>query len=609
MLTQAILLRTALLLIVIFSPCGINPVYAAGRLAGHASPYLAMHADDPVEWREWGPAALAEARRQNRLLLVSVGYFACHWCHVMQRESYRDPEVARLLNANYIPVKVDRELNGALDAALQAFSERTRGRAGWPLNVFVTPEGHPLFAMQYAPREEFLRIATALAARWHSGADELKAAARAAARVEPAPPLPADLPAAFLDRALAEADLLRGGFGATAKFPQVPQLAALLELQSRQPNAELAGFLRLTLDQMAGRGLFDQVAGGFFRYTIDPDWQQPHFEKMLYDNAQLAALYLQAARFFGEPRYREVAVRALDFVLAQMAADGGFAASLSALDAQGIEGGAYLWPAERIRPLLSETEWQAVRRFWVLDRPAEFAAGYLPFAHEPVTSAEAPLERAALAKLAQARVGQAIPRDDKVLAGWNGLLLGALAESGRERRAHAEVATALFRSMRDRFWTGRGLYKGLVAGGALIGAELEDYAYVAWGLWHYAQASGDAAARRLALQVQREAWRRFHKADGFHLEERSLVVAHSDAWEEGHTPAPAPLLIELGLRSGAADLQGRARAAWARAMKALRGDVFWRAGLVRLQLLAPYGTPSLILAPDGASGAVSRPAP
>ncbi|NWG86671.1 MAG: thioredoxin domain-containing protein [Hydrogenophilaceae bacterium] len=593
-----------------------NPVHAATRLAGHASPYLAMHADDPVDWREWGPAAMAEAKRQNRLLLVSVGYFACHWCHVMQRESYRDAEVARLLNAHYIPVKVDRELNAALDAALQAFSERTRGRSGWPLNVFITPEGYPLFAMQYAPRDEFLRIGTALAERWRADAAQLKAVAQAAAIVAPQPRLPADLRAAFISRSLEEADLLRGGFGTAAKFPLAPQLAVLLDFQARQPNAELADFLSLTLDQMAGRGLFDHVAGGFFRYTVDPDWQQPHFEKMLYDNAQLASLYLQAARVLRQPRYRAVAERTLDFVLARMALADAFVASLSAIDADGVEGGAYLWPADRIKALLSEAEWPVVQRLWALDRVPEFEAGHLPFAQGPVTAAEDRLQRSAWTKLAQGRINRVIPRDEKIVAGWNGLLLAALAESGRELPRHAEAAAKLYHVIQGRLWDGRRLHKGLSANGALAGAELEDYAYVARGAWHYAQASGDQAARQFSLQVQRQAWQRFYKADGFRLEERELVIAKTDAWEEGHTPAPAPLLVELGLMSGEADLQRRARNALTQALKSARGDVFWRAGLVRLAAIipAPSGAAAPVLpeaatlAPPGASGGVSRPA-
>ncbi len=582
-----ILLRTAPALILIFLAAHASLVAAAGRLAGHASPYLAMHADDLTDWREWGPAALAEARRQNRLLLVSVGYFACHWCHVMQRESYRDAEVARLLNGQYIPVKVDRELNAGLDAALQAFSERTRGRAGWPLNVFVTPEGHPLFALQYAPRDEFLRIAAALAERWRTDAAQLKAVARAAAVVELEPRLPADRVAAYRARVQEEADLLRGGFGAAAKFPQAPQLITLLELQARQPSAASAEFLSTTLDHMAGRGLFDQVAGGFFRYTVDPDWHQPHFEKMLYDNAQLASVYLKAARILQQPAYRTVAVRTLDFVLAQMALGDGYSASLSAIDAAGVEGGAYLWSAEAIRALLNEAEWQVVRRLWALDRVPEFEAGHLPFAQAAASPAEQALERAALAKLAQARARRVIPRDEKVVAGWNGLLLAALAESGRTQPHHAEAADRLYRLIRDRLWDGRRLHKGLAGGGVLPGAELEDYAYVAWGVWHYAQARGDAAARRLSLQIQREAWRRFYRGDGFSLEEQRLLVAHTDAWEEGHTPAPAPLLVELGLASAEPDLQRRARAALNRSLKTARGDVFWRAGLVRLSMRAP----------------------
>lgn len=573
-------LHRVALIVAILSLLPFAGAWAASRLAGHASPYLAMHADDPVDWRAWGPEALAEARRQNRLLLVSVGYYACHWCHVMQRESYQDAEVARLLNDRFIPVKVDKELNAALDAALQGFSERTRGRAGWPLNVFVTPAGYPLFAMQYAPRAEFLRIAAALAERWRKEGKTLDALARSAAMVEPEPLLPRDLPAAYLGRVFEQADLLRGGFGMTAKFPQVPQLATLLELQAGRHDTKVAEFLRLTLDQMADRGLFDHLAGGFFRYTVDPDWQQPHFEKMLYDNAQLASVYLQAAQVLGDERYGQLARRVLDFVLARMASGDAYVASLSAIDADGVEGGAYLWPAARIEATLDEAEWQAVRRLWGLDRPAEFAAGYLPAPHGRVSAIEAGLQQSAWAKLATVRGANRIPRDDKVVAGWNGLMLAALAESGETSALHAAAAARLYRFVRDRLWTGQGLRKAVSGGLALAGAELEDYAYVAQGVWRYAQMSGDGEARSLALRLQREGWRRFHKRGDFRLEEQSLVLAASDAWEDGHTPAPAPLLIKLAMVSGDAELAARAAKALAVALKEGRGDPFWRAGLL-----------------------------
>ncbi len=575
-------LRMAVGLIAALGLGADQPAAAGNRLAGHPSPYLAMHAQDPVQWREWDEAALAEARRQNRLLLVSVGYFACHWCHVMQRETFLDPEAARLINAEFIPVKVDREVNAALDTALQDFAQRVGGRSGWPLNVFVTPEGHPLFAMQYAPRAEFMRTAQELGARWRQNAAGLAALARAAsAAPEPAPP-PADLPGAFARRAQEEADPLRGGFGQTAKFPLVPQLAAVLELQRAAPQAERAEFLRLTLDQMAGQALYDHVSGGFFRYTVDPDWQAPHFEKMLYDNAQLAALYLRAAEALGEPRYRAVALETLDFLLAQMREGPAFVASLSAVDRAGVEGGAYLWQAEAIRALLSPQEWQAVRRLWVLDRPAEFEAGYLPAPVSGPGAGEAALVRQALARLRAAGKWQGIPRDGKQLAGWNGLALAALAEAGRHEPRYAEAAAGLYRFLRERLWDGRRLHKGRSAGQSLGGAELEDYAYAALGVWRYARAQGDAQARRFALELQRQAWRRFHRDGAFRLEERALLAAAADAWEDGHTPAPAAVLVGLGLESQDARLAGLAAKALAQARRGAGGDPFWRASLAVL---------------------------
>ncbi len=594
---KSILLRGALLVLLISSAWQPLPVGAASRLAGNVSPYLAMHAGDPVEWHEWGAAALAEARRQDRLLLVSVGYFACHWCHVMQRESYRDAEVARLLNAQFVPVKVDKELNAALDATLQDFSERTRGRAGWPLNVFVTPDGYPLFAMQYASRDEFMRIAGVLAERWRKDRARLQAAARAAAVSSPEPLLPGDLRAAYLSRAFEEADWLRGGFGAVAKFPQAPQLVALLELQAESPDAKLAEFLHLTLDRMAERGLQDHVFGGFFRYTVDPDWLQPHFEKMLYDNAQLALIYGRAARILGDERYARVARETLDFVLARMASGGAYVASLSAIDAAGVEGASYLWLVQPLQAVLTEQEWQAVRSLWALDSPAHFAAGFLPAPQREASAAELALQQSAWRKLASARAEAQVPRDEKVVSGWNGLLLAALAESAAAPQGpHAAAAEQLYRFIHERLWTGQALRKGMAGGKALSGAELEDYAYAAFGVWRYATVRGDEAARRFAIQLQRAAWQRFYKRGVFQLEEQRLLATASDAWEDGYLPAPAPLLVELGLQSGNAELAAKAAKALARARKTVGGDPFWRSGLVRLAIPAR----------PGASAGVSR---
>ena len=344
----------------------------ANQLKGHPSPYLAMHGQDPVEWRLWGQEAIGEARRSGKPLFVSSGYFACYWCHVMQRESYHDAEVAELLNSRFVPVKVDRELLPALDAHLIEFVQRTRGSAGWPLNVFLTPEGYPLLGVTYLPGDDFKRLLAGLAERWQRDRGELEALAREAgqapdeqaAAVPPTPDAKA-LMDGVLQQALATGDELEGGFGRGRRFPMASQMLGLLVLLERLPDERLRRLLVLTLDQIASQGLRDHLGGGFFRYTVDPGWRVPHFEKMLYTNALLAEVYLSAARVLGRPEYRAVAAETLDFLLAQMSgSEGGFIASLSAVDQDGIEGGYYLWRDEELSGLLTPDELHAARLRW-----------------------------------------------------------------------------------------------------------------------------------------------------------------------------------------------------------------------------------------------------
>lgn len=262
----------ALLLAALCLPLNAAASALTNRLAQHPSPYLALHGSDPVAWQEWNADTVTRARRENKLLFVSVGYFACHWCHVMQRESFKNAQIAALLNRDYIPVKVDREINSGLDDALQTFSAQLNGIAGWPLNAFITPEGYPMFVVLYATPDEFRTQITHLNRRWVADRAGLRNMARQAA-LPPARP-PVDVPLTreraerawqqFVASAWKEADTLHGGFGQISKFPMAPQLHALLERQARQPDAKLDEFLRQTFDQMANRGLRDHVGGGFF---------------------------------------------------------------------------------------------------------------------------------------------------------------------------------------------------------------------------------------------------------------------------------------------------------------------------------------------------------
>ncbi|MEN8174380.1 MAG: DUF255 domain-containing protein, partial [Pseudomonadota bacterium] len=256
--------------------CGIfwaAALWAGNDLKNHPSPYLALHGEDPVGWRDWNASALRDARARNRPLFISSGYFACHWCHVMQRESFQDKEVAKLLNEHFIPVKLDRELNPALDDHLIRFVEQTRGQAGWPLNVILTPEGYPLVGITYQPRDAVLDLLNQVAARWREQDQALSILARSAAEeiYARAPPerlqtLPEaeEVARKLTERALRVADEMGGGFGGQSRFPMSPQLGALLAAQRVRPDERLAGFLRLTLDQMSRRGMRDHLGGGFF---------------------------------------------------------------------------------------------------------------------------------------------------------------------------------------------------------------------------------------------------------------------------------------------------------------------------------------------------------
>src|SRR3989344_2511302 len=401
------------------------------QLKHHPSPYLAMHAADPVAWQDWGPAAVERARREGKPLFISVGYFSCHWCHVMQRESYRNPDIAAFLNRHFVPVKVDRELEAALDARLIEFAERTRGQGGWPLNVFVTPEGYPMYAALYLPPAEFKSVLERLQGLWARDRAGLERLARDEAKRAAAP---AEMPVVagdsrdgggratpgavaenFVEQALAQADLIHGGFGDQSKFPSAPQLEALLVRAAAKPELRLKEFLKLTLGHMADLGLYDHVGGGFFRYTVDPSWKAPHFEKMLYDNALLARVYLHAAKALREPRYQQIARATLDFMARDLRApDGALIASLSAIDDKGGEGGYYLWSTDELTALLSEPETKMLRLAFGMQDAAPFEAGYLPLRSIPVAevaerlgmdtaTAESVLSRA-LEKLHRARV-------------------------------------------------------------------------------------------------------------------------------------------------------------------------------------------------------------
>jgi uncharacterized protein YyaL (SSP411 family) len=575
-----------LLLFLISGGAAAEPL--VNQLRHHPSPYLALHGSDPTAWQDWNAQAVERARRENKLLFVSVGYFSCHWCHVMQRESYRNPEIAAFLNAHFIPVKVDREIHPALDAELQAFAEATRGQSGWPLNVFITPEGYPLLALLYAPPEEFLQVLKRLSVRWEQEGPQLARMAREAA-LPPPPPLKVEAQFAprigalygkrLVEEALAQGDVFRGGFGTANKFPHAPQLAALLERLQREPDARLSDFLRLTLDEMARLGLRDHLAGGFFRYTVDPDWHIPHFEKMLYDNAQLARLYLTAAQVLGRPQYRAVAEETLDFMLAWLRdPSGAFITSTSAVDEAGREGGVYLWQREELEKLLGAEDFAMLRRFWGLDEPPLLEGGYLPMLRVAPSREEAVRLAAIHQRLKEARLARKLPRDEKLLASLNGLALTALSQAARELPRFRPAARALRDFVVDRLITPAGLIKGVAAGKPLGPAELEDYAYVAEGLLAFA-ALEDLGDRERARRLVEEAWEKFHGPQGWTLTVAPLLARpyYQRIVPDGPTPSPSAVLIRTSWQLGGKALRTRALQGLNVGYEILDQGVFWYA--------------------------------
>jgi uncharacterized protein len=584
---------------------------AANRLAGHPSPYLAMHGDDPVDWHPWSAETLAEARAEGKLVFVSSGYFACHWCHVMQRESYQDAKIAAALNALAVPVKIDRELRPALDAHLIAFVEATQGQAGWPLNCFLTPEGYPLVGFTYLPPQEFAGFLARLSRRWAEAPDELRALARRAGKAleegaaedQPASPLaPGDidaLRAALARQALEIGDPMTGGFGRINKFPRAPLLAALIAEQARRPDQRLEVFLRLTLDAMSSLGLHDLLGGGFFRYTVDPSWQVPHFEKMLYDNAQLAEIYLAAAEVLDEPRYRDTARETLDFLLRRFRGDdGGFIASLSAVDDRGVEGGYYLWQPQELEAILGEDALRVVAPAWGIEGAPALDAGFLPMQREDTAALAAPLGLApselesrldaARSRLLAVRERRGLPADSKQLAAWNGLMLRALARAARgaDSVRYLAAAEALRGYLLTRLWRDGRLLRA-VAGDEEIGnAALEDDAYVADGLLTFAETLGTERDIPVVRRLVDTAWQRFRVERGWRLDEDILIpgLAAEPLLADGPLPSAAAVLIDVTLRlagrTGDEALAQRARAVLLQGHPALHRTPYLHASLI-----------------------------
>jgi uncharacterized protein YyaL (SSP411 family) len=468
------------------------------RLADATSPYLLQHAENPVEWYEWGDEAFDRARAEDRPLLVSVGYSSCHWCHVMAHESFESGATAALMNELFVNVKVDREERPDVDAVTMEATVGMTGSGGWPTTVFLTPDGDPFYAGTYFPPESrhgipaFRDVLQAVAKAWTERRPDIERQAgriaeslRLGAESRPSPePLTASLLSEAARGISATFEPAFGGFGRAPKFPA----ASTLELLLRRGDDESLAMVEATLDGMAAGGLYDVVGGGFHRYSVDDRWLVPHFEKMLYDNAVLASAYLHAWMVTGHERYRGVVEETLDYVLRELALESGGLASAQDADTDGVEGLTYTWtPGEAKAAGL----------------PMELLE---PFEHgRSIVRGE--LDPALRARLLEARQARPQPfRDDKALASWNGLALAALAEAGYrlERPDWLDAARRLGEFLLGALSAPDGRLLRATRDGRSSGfGFLDDYANVAYGLLELHVATGEARwlleARRLAL--------------------------------------------------------------------------------------------------------------
>ncbi len=443
---------------------------AANRLAGETSPYLLQHAGNPVDWYPWGPEALERAQAEDRPILLSVGYAACHWCHVMAHESFEDPGTAALMNEHFVSVKVDREERPDVDAVYMSAVQAMTGQGGWPMTVFLTPEGEPFFAGTYFPDTDrlgmpsFRKVLVAVADTWRERRDDARkqgrqvaehVAVQAGALAAAAGQLDDEVLRRACDGVRQAFDPKWGGFASAPKFPQPMTLEFLLRCHVRGWPQALE-MVQLTLDRMGAGGIFDQLGGGFHRYSTDHRWLVPHFEKMLYDNAQLVRLYARAWQVTGAERYREVARRTAGYLLRDLRHPGGGFFSSQDADSEGVEGKFFVWSFDELSDIAGELaatwfgasregNWEGTNVLWT-PLPPEVVAE-----REGVSVDELGGEvRAARAKLLEHRETRRVhpATDDKVLAAWNGLAVAALAEAGRvlpePRYVDAAVAAAEF---------------------------------------------------------------------------------------------------------------------------------------------------------------------
>jgi uncharacterized protein YyaL (SSP411 family) len=543
------------------------------RLASETSPYLLQHADNPVDWYPWGEEAFEKARREDKPILLSVGYSACHWCHVMAHESFEDPATAELMNRAFVNVKVDREERPDVDSIYMNAVQAMTGQGGWPMTVVMTPDGKPFFGGTYFPPEDrfgrpsFRRVVLSLEDAWKNRRAEVLASANELThylgQLSSLPSAKGELDETVLEHALEALersfDAKHGGFGGAPKFPPHSVLRFLL----RQGD-EARQLAYRTLDKMALGGIYDHLGGGLARYSVDEAWLVPHFEKMLYDNAQLVQRYAEAFQLTGKALYSQVIEETVDWARREMLGpEGGFYSALDA-DSEGEEGKFYLWDESEFDELLGDDA-KLAKVYFGVSTVGNFEGRnilHVPYSKEAVAerfglslgALDAKLARIKEALL-EARTRRVRPGcDDKILTSWNGLMLAALADAGRilKRRDYLELATRNAEFVRRELYRDGRLVHSYKNGQAKIAGLLEDYAYYGLGLVALYRATFESRWLLLAFELAERIVAHFHDPQGgFYStadDAEALIVrpkSYFDSPNPSENAATAELLLTL----------------------------------------------------------------
>ena len=567
----------------------------ANRLERETSPYLLQHANNPVDWYPWGEEAFARARAEDKPVLLSVGYAACHWCHVMEHESFESPAIAALMNDNFVSIKVDREERPDIDTIYMPAVQTLTGNGGWPMTVFLTPDGVPFYGGTYYPPEDrggmpgFPRVLTSIAAAYRDrhtdvlrSGEELVGHLRQSEALQPQSEafVLADLDIAYSQLAT-QVDSRNGGFGQAPKFPQPMALEFLLRTYQRTKDREALRMVEFSLRQMAEGGIYDQLGGGFHRYSTDARWLVPHFEKMLYDNAQLSRVYLQAFQITGDAFYRRVVEETLDYVLREMTGpEGGFYSTQDA-DSEGIEGKFFVWAPAELREVLGEEDAALLGPYFDVTERGNFEGRNI--LHTPRSRDDVAAELGVTSE----RLGVAVARgrrllferrehrikpalDDKVLTAWNGLMLRALSEAARvlERDDYCRAAVRNAEFLESRLLADGRLLRSYRAGQSKLRGYLEDYACLSNGLLSLYEATFESRWFVWAEDLVKTMIEQFadQQQEGFFetaADHEALIMRPKEFFDNA-TPsgnsAAAEALLRLSAFTGDAQYEGRALA-------------------------------------------------